>query len=45
MQDTVIGDNAEIDCVIADKDVTVKTGKKLCGASNYPVYIGKGIVI
>lgn len=45
MQDTVIGDNAEIDCVITDKDVTVKTGKKLCGASNYPVYIGKGIVI
>ena len=45
MQDTVIGDNAKIDCVIADKDVTVKQGKTLCGASNYPVYIGKGIVI
>lgn len=45
MQDTVIGDNAEIECVITDKDVTIKNNKKLCGASNYPVYIGKGIVI
>ena len=45
MQDTYIGDNSEIECVIADKKVTVKPNKKLCGASNYPVYIGKGIVI
>lgn len=45
MQDTYIGDNSEIESVIADKKVTVKPNKKLCGASNYPVYIGKGIVI
>ncbi len=45
MQNSVIGDKAEIECVIADKDVTIKTGQKLCGASSYPVYIGKGIVI
>jgi glucose-1-phosphate adenylyltransferase len=45
MQNTVIGENAKIDCVITDKDVTIKQGKTLCGASNYPVYIGKGIVI
>ncbi len=45
MQDSYIGDNSEIECVIADKRVIVKPGKKLCGASNYPVYIGKGIVI
>ncbi len=45
MQDCVIGDNTDIDCVITDKNVNVRQGKKLCGASNYPVYIGKGIVI
>ncbi len=45
MQDSYIGDNSEIECVIADKAVVVKPNKKLCGASNYPVYIGKGIVI
>ncbi len=45
MQDSYIGDNSEIECVIADKKVIVKPNKKLCGASNYPVYIGKGIVI
>ena len=45
MQDSYIGDNSEIECVIADKQVVVKPNKKLCGASNYPVYIGKGIVI
>ena len=44
MQDSYIGDNSEIECVIADKQVVVKPNKKLCGASNYPVYIGKGIV-
>lgn len=45
MQDSYIGDNSELECIIADKAVVVKPNKKLCGASNYPVYIGKGIVI
>lgn len=45
MQDTVIGEGAKIDCVIADKDIKIGARKTLCGASNYPVYIGKGIVI
>ena len=45
MQDGYIGDNASLECVIADKRVIVKPNKKLCGASNYPVYVGKGIVI
>ncbi len=45
MQDTIIGDNVELDCVIIDKDATIKNNKKLCGASNYPVFVGKGIVI
>ncbi len=45
MQDSYIGENASLECVIIDKSAAVKPGKTLCGASNYPVYVGKGIVI
>ena len=45
MQDTEIGENAKIECVITDKDVKISSRKTLCGAENYPIYIGKGIVI
>lgn len=45
MQGTYIGENASLDCVIADKSVVVKPNKTLCGASNYPIYVGKEIVI
>ena len=45
MQDSYIGENSVLDCVIFDKSVVIKPNKMLCGASNYPVYIGKGIVI
>ena len=29
MQDTVIGDNAKVNCVIADKDVSIKHSVEL----------------
>lgn len=45
MQDTYIAQNAIINCVITDKNVVVTPNKTLSGAENYPVYIGKGIVI
>ena len=45
MQNTIISENANLECVICDKDVVVKPGKKLCGAENYPVCVGKGTVI
>lgn len=45
MQDSFVGENASLECVIIDKAVAIRPGKTLCGASNYPVYIGKGIVI
>ncbi len=45
MQNTFVGENSELECVIIDKSAVVKPNKKLCGAENYPVYIGKGIVI
>ncbi len=45
MQGSFIGENSTLDCVIIDKEAVLKPNKMLCGASNYPVYIGKGIVI
>lgn len=45
MQGTYIGENSTLECVIIDKAVVLKPNKMLCGDSNYPVYIGKGIVI
>ncbi len=45
MQNTFVGENSTLECVIIDKSAVVKPNKMLCGASNYPIYIGKGIVI
>ncbi len=45
MQDSFIGENAEINCVITDKSAVIKPKKALCGAENYPIFVGKGIVI
>ncbi len=45
MQDTFIGDGAELNCVITDKGAVIKPRKTLTGAPNFPVFIGKGIVI
>ena len=42
MQDTVVGDNAEMSYVITDKNVAVGTGKLLTSSSEYPMYVGKG---
>ena len=45
MQNTYIGDNVSLNCVMADKDVVIKPGKVLSGDKSFPVHIGKGIVI
>lgn len=45
MQNTFVGENSTLECVIIDKSAVVKPNKMLCGATNYPVYIGKEIVI
>lgn len=41
MQDTVIRAEAELDCVVSDKRVTVKEGVVLKGTQNCPVIISK----
>lgn len=42
MQDTVIGRNSNINYIIADKIVSVKSEIELSGAANYPVSLSKG---
>ncbi|MCD7872196.1 MAG: glucose-1-phosphate adenylyltransferase subunit GlgD [Clostridiales bacterium] len=42
MQDNLIGENAKLNCVISDKNVSVKNGVELSGASNFPVTLTKG---
>ncbi len=42
MQDTVVESGANLDYVIADKDILVTAGKELKGNDNFPVYVPKG---
>lgn len=41
MQDTVVGDNSKITCVIADKNVNIKSGVELSGADTFPICLSK----
>ena len=45
MQDGFVAQNASLNCVVVDKSVVITPNKTLSGAENYPVYIGKEIVI
>ncbi len=45
MQNTYVGDNANLNCVICDKNVVIKNGRTLSGHETHPFSIGKGIVI
>lgn len=45
MQNCTIGEDVRLDCVIADKNVTVSRGKQLCGVPESPVVLSKGSVL
>ena len=45
MQNSDVMENCEVDNVIFDKEVIIRTGKKLMGQSTFPVFIGKHIVV
>lgn len=45
MQDSTIGDDVTLNCVIADKNVVVKDGRVLSGHETHPFCISKGAVI
>lgn len=42
MQDSVIGAGSKVNCIIADKNVSIKANVELSGAPNYPVSLSKG---
>lgn len=42
MQDTVVEDNASVEYVITDKDVTITQGKSLTGNDSFQVFVAKG---
>ena len=43
MQDTVVEENACLDSVITDKNVTVTAGRSVSGSLQYPVYVEKNV--
>lgn len=45
MNDTVVGENCELKCVILDKDVVVRPGTKLFGTPSNPVTIKRGEIV
>ena len=45
MQDTVTEDNASVEYVITDKNVTISEGKSLTGNDTFQVYVAKGQVV
>lgn len=45
MQDTDVGEEAQMTCVITDKDVKITQSKTLVGAADYPVIINKGTIV
>lgn len=44
-QDCIIGEGAELTNVILDKDCVIRPGVKLMGQADYPVVIGKGVMV
>ena len=45
MQNTVLGENCTLNCIITDKNVTIKDKVVLSGSETHPFYVGKGIMI
>ena len=42
MQDTFTGTDVTLNCVITDKDVTIRDGRHLSGHETMPFFVGKG---
>ena len=45
MNDTVVGENCQLKCVILDKDVVVRPGARLIGTPTAPVIIKRGDIV
>ncbi len=45
MQDSIIGKDVALNCVIADKNTVIRDGRKLSGHETLPFFIDKGVII
>ncbi|MGN0174387.1 MAG: glucose-1-phosphate adenylyltransferase subunit GlgD [Acutalibacteraceae bacterium] len=45
MQSGIIGNNTQLDHVVADKNVEFKEGRTLMGCRSFPMVIGKGLTV
>lgn len=45
LQDTYIGSDVSLNCVISDKNVIVKDGRHLSGHESMPFFIGKSVMV
>ena len=45
LQDTYVGDNVSLNCVVADKNVIIKEGRNLSGHETMPFFIDKGATV
>ena len=45
LQDTYVGENVKLNCVITDKNAVIRDGRNLSGHESMPFYIGKGIMV
>ncbi len=45
LQDTYVGENVTLNCVITDKNTVIRDGRNLSGHESMPFYIGKGIMV
>ena len=45
MQDTIVEADAQLECVVTDKNVRVTAGKKLSGTESFPVYVQKNHMV
>ena len=44
-QDTQVGENAYLNCVVSDKNVVIRDGRVLSGHESMPFYIDKSRMI
>jgi glucose-1-phosphate adenylyltransferase len=45
LQDTYVGENVNLNCVITDKNTVIRDGRNLSGHETMPFYIGKGVMV
>lgn len=45
LQDTYVGTNASLNCVISDKNVVIKDGRNLSGHETMPFFLSKGTMV